>query len=141
MMRGEDSLQKAAVDFCRVAIKRPDRYWFVPNGANLSKAQAGKFKAMGLTPGVSDLHFAWATGSLRQFPCFGCIELKWGRNTETTEQEAFGADLAAIGHTYAVCRTVEEVERTLRGWGVPLHATVLPSGVTLTGAALRIKRA
>ena len=119
----------SVVRFMTFAVRRPDRFWFCPNGGNLSKAQAGKFKAMGLTPGVSDLHFAWASGAQRQFPCFGVIELKAGKNTETKEQEVFGSDIAALGHTYAVCRSVEEVEQTLRGWGFPLHATVLASGV------------
>ena len=141
MFRGEDALQVAAVEFCRVAIKRPDRFWFVPNGANLSKAQAGKFKAMGLTPGVSDLHFAWAFGSQRQYPAFGTIELKWGKNTETAEQKQFGADMIALGHTYRACWTIEEVVQTLTDWGVTLHARLGPQGIALTGPAAKLRRA
>lgn len=137
---GENGLQKSVIDFCRVAIRRPDRFWWVPNGNNLSKAQAGMSKAMGLTAGVSDLHFAWATGSQRQFPCFGTIELKWGKNTETAEQEAFGADLVALGHTYRACWTIDEVVSTLTEWGVPLHASLGHQGIVLSGAAARIKR-
>lgn len=92
-------------------------------------------KALGVKAGVSDLHFAWAFGASRQFPAFGVIELKAGTNTETDEQERFGKDMIALGHTYAVCRSVEEVERTLREWGFPLQATVLPSGVTFRTVA------
>ena len=105
--------------------------WFCPNGANLSKAQRGRFKAMGLTPGVHDLHVIWRTGSHGQFPMFGTIELKAGRNDLTTEQRAFGDDMKACGWEWAEVRSLEEFERTLRAWGVPLHATVLPSGVVM----------
>lgn len=127
--RPEDILQIHVVEFLRLAVKRPDRFWFCPNGGNLSRAQAGTFKAMGLTPGVPDMHFMWASGAARQFPCYGVIELKAGKNTETADQVAFGKDAAALGHTYAVCRSIEEVERTLRAWSFPLHATMLGSGV------------
>lgn len=137
---GEDGFQKSCIDFCRVAIKRPDRFWWVPQGNKLTKTQAGKSKAMGLTAGVSDLHFAWAIGSCRQFPCFGTIELKWGKNKETPEQEAFGADLVALGHSYRACWTIEEVVSTLIGWEVPLHASLGPQNIVLTGAAARVKR-
>lgn len=140
MNRGEDQIQRTAVDFCRIAIRRPDRFWFCPQGANLSKAQAGKFKAMGLTPGVSDLHFAWAMGSQRQFPCYGAVELKWGKNTETAEQRQFGADMLALGHGYKACWSIEEVVATLTEWGVQLHATLGPRGIVLSGQAARVRR-
>lgn len=138
---GEDGLQKSVIEFCQVAIKRPDRFWWVPQGNNLSKAQAGKSKAMGLTAGVSDLHFAWAIGAVRQFPCFGTIELKWGKNTETAEQAAFGGDLVKLGHSYRACWTIDEVVATLTEWGVPLHARLGPQGIVLSGPAAGIKRA
>lgn len=129
--RPEDRLQMNVIEFCRLALKKPDRVWFCPNGGNLSKAQAGRFKAMGLSPGVHDLHFIWRSGSLGQFPNFGTIELKAGKNTLTGEQETFGRDMAAVGWPWAEARTVEDVERALRAWGVTLHATILPSGVIL----------
>jgi hypothetical protein len=134
MNRLEDYLQKSVAEFLRLALKKPDRFWFCPNGGNLSKAQAGKFKAMGLTAGVPDLHFIWASGSRRQFPCYGTIELKAGKNDATAEQLAFQKDMTAIGWPHAECRTVEQVETTLRSWEVPLHATVLRSGVIKTAA-------
>lgn len=140
MNRAEDALQILVCDFLRLAIKRPDRFWFCPNGGNLSKAQAGKFKRMGLTPGVGDLHFAWATGSRRQFPCYGVVELKAGKNRETADQIAFGADLVVLGHTYAACWTIEEVVATLIRWEVPLHASLGPQNIVLSGVAARVKR-
>lgn len=133
--RSENDYQEKVALFLRLAIRRPDRWWFCPNGGNLSIAQAGRFKAMGLQPGVSDLHFAWAMGAQRQFPCYGVIELKHGKNTETADQIAFGKDMAALGHSYACHWSqegVEAIERTLRGWEVPLHATILGSGVIRT---------
>lgn len=128
-VRPEDALQIQVVDFLRLAVKCPDRFWFCPNGGNLSTAQAGTFKRMGLTPGVHDLHFAWATGSQRQFPCFGTIELKAGKNTLTPQQEEFGADMLKLGHTWAEARSLEQVIATLKAWDFPLQAKLLPSGV------------
>ncbi len=141
MRTGEDALQVAAVDFCRVAIKRPDRFWFVPNGGNLSRAQAGKFKAMGLTPGVSDLHFAYAIGGQRQFPMFATLELKWGKNVETDDQKRFGADLVACGHYYAACWTIEQVYANLIAMKIELHARLGPQGIALSGPAIHARRA
>lgn len=138
---GEDGLQKSCIDFCRIAIKRPDRFWWVPQGNKLTKAQAGKSKAMGLTAGVSDLHFAYAIGSQRQFPMFGTVELKWGKNTETTEQEAFGADLVALGHYYGVAWTIDQFHTHLAAMKIELHARTGPQGITLSGAAAKVKRA
>ena len=126
----EDDLQKAVCAFLDRAVRRPDRYWAVPNGGKRDKREAQRMTALGVKPGVLDLHFAWAFGAVRQFPAFGVIELKAGKNTMTPDQEAFAKDMAALGWPWAECRTLEEVERALREWGFPLHATVLPSGVT-----------
>jgi len=122
MNREEDALQIAAIDFLRMAA--PDLIvWFVPNGGNLSKAQAGRFKAMGLRKGVSDLHMLLPSGQL------GVIELKSRKGQLSIEQDQFIEDVFRGGGRSAVARSVEDVERTVRAWGVPLRTTILPSGV------------
>lgn len=117
----EADLQEAVVKYLRLAIKPPCRFWFCPNGGNLSKVQRARFQRMGLTPGASDLHFAWQSAGKA---LFGCIELKAKAGRLSDEQTQFLADMGTLGHGWAVCKSIEEVERVLRMWEVPLHATM-----------------
>lgn len=111
----------------RAAIIRPARFWFCPNGGNLSRAQAGQFKEMGLTAGVHDLHFMWRETDHAGFlgpPRFGTIELKAPnakKNALREGQVDFGADMDALGHPWAECRSLDEVLAVLKRWGFPLR--------------------
>lgn len=113
----EAELQAAVCRFLAVAMTPPSRFFFCPNGGNLSRTQAGRFKAMGLTPGVPDLHFIWPGG-------YGVIELKAAKGRLDDKQVAFLGHVQECGHRWAVCRSVEQVESTLREWGVPLRGTI-----------------
>lgn len=116
----EADLQIAVVQELRLRAAPASRFWFVPNGGNLSKAQAAKFQKMGLTKGVSDLHFAWFDHP-NNVAMFGVIELKAGRGRPSEEQNTFLTDMAIIGHRYAVCNRADDVFQTLRRWGFPLR--------------------
>jgi hypothetical protein len=116
----EADLQCAVVQELALRKAPASRFWFCPNGGNLSKAQATKFKKMGLTPGVPDLHFAWFHVQNNQ-PMFGVIELKAGRGKTSEDQNEFLTDMAIIGHLYAVCNRADDVMQTLRRWGYPLR--------------------
>lgn len=118
----ELDLQIQVADFLRIATIAPARWWFVPNGGNLSKAQSGRFKAAGLTPGVADLHFAWP---LSGHALYGVIEMKAGRGVLTPDQQQFREDMAQIGHGWAECRSLEAVISTLTQWQFPLKRTAL----------------
>ncbi len=115
MNRPEQALQRLVVDFLRRAVIAPAMFWFCPNGGNLSQAQRGAFKAMGLTAGVADLHFIWPGG-------YGVIELKAGRGKLSTEQEGFRDAVLANGHRWAEARTLDEVVSRLKEWGFPLRS-------------------
>ena len=91
-------------------------WWHVPNGGRRHPAEARKFKEMGVRPGVPDLCFVLPGG------LSGFIELKAGKNTLEPSQKAFGEALVAAGAGYAVCRSLEAVDATLRAWGVPLRS-------------------
>jgi hypothetical protein len=129
----ELDLQTQVAGFLRVATIAPARWWFVPNGANMSRAQAGRFKAAGLTRGVADLHFAWPSSDLETgwsvgddvSPRFGTIEMKAGKGKLTPDQEAFRDDMRAMGHFWGEARSLEDVVDLLKAWGFPLRATVL----------------
>lgn len=121
----EADIQITVAEFLRLATIAPARFWFCPNGGNLSKTQRGKFKAMGLTAGVSDLHFLWRDGSPYEqcsYPKYGVIEMKAGKGKATDEQVQFQADVDACGHYSAICWSLDEVVATLTSWGYPLRA-------------------
>lgn len=69
------------------------------NGVKLTKAQAGKAKAAGMLKGVLDLNLPVARG-----PYHGCrIEMKFGKNKMTTEQEWYAARLREEGWKVVCC--------------------------------------
>lgn len=84
-------------------------------GVNLSMAARTKAKAMGVTRGWPDLQFLFPDGVTRY------IELKAGASL-SPEQRDF-RDRTSRHGIFAVCRSVEDVEAALRGWGAQLRAT------------------
>lgn len=128
----EQRLQIQIADFLRIAAIPPARWWFCPNGGNLSKAQRANFQKMGLTPGVSDLHFTWlrrtVLGNGRWESVegrYGVIELKADDGKLSDDQIAFLADIRKVDHHAAVCRSLNEVVVTLTLWGFPLRQVTL----------------
>lgn len=90
--------------------------YHIPNGGSRHKAEAGRFRAMGVRPGVPDLCLPVAIGGKHGL----YIELKrvkGGRVSE--EQAAWIAELRARGYAAEVCRGWEEaagvILRYLRG--------------------------
>ena len=121
--RPEQDLQIQIADFLRVATIPPAQWWHVPNGVGMSKTQRAMRQKMGLTPGVHDLHFAWAGMPPNYIGMFGTIELKAKDGRATAAQMNFGYDLIACGHRWAECKSLDEVIETLKRWGFPLRAT------------------
>jgi hypothetical protein len=70
-------------------------------------------KAKGVRAGVPDIHICWRGG-------VGWIELKAWKNDTSIAQDKMHVALQMAGARVAVCWSVDEVERTLRGWGVPM---------------------
>lgn len=69
------------------------------NGVHLSKAQAGKAKAAGMLKGLPDLHLPVPRGGFVGL----WIEMKYGRNKTTPEQDERIAALRAHHHRVEVC--------------------------------------
>lgn len=82
-------------------------------GVNLSMQAANKAKSMGVSRGWPDLQFLFPDGVTRY------IELKAGASL-SPEQRDF-RDRTTPHGIFAVCRSVEEVAATLRGWGAVLR--------------------
>lgn len=112
----EEQLQRAVVEYLRWT--KPNCVWFfVNNGARLSKAQAGKAIGLGVLPGVADLVFVLPGGHV------GFIELKTPGNYLTPKQKAFRDDVLRLGARYAYAYSHEEVVTILRTWGVTFAHT------------------
>lgn len=86
-------------------------------GTNLDMRTATRAKAAGVRRGWPDWSFLCPDGITR------FIELKSKTGSLTPEQREFRDACAPFG-IFAVCRSVEEVEQALRGWGVKLRASV-----------------
>lgn len=80
----------------------------------MSMHARNKAKAMGLKPGWPDLQFLFPDGVTRY------IELKSDTGRLQPEQVAF-RDRTEPHGVWALCRSVDEVAATLRGWGAAMR--------------------
>lgn len=118
--RPEETLQRAIVGFLGIALP-PDSYMFAVTNqrGTRRKFEMGILKAMGARAGVPDLVI------IHRGRFFG-IEVKAEKGCLSDHQATAADDIVRAGGFYSVVRSVEEVERCLRGWGVILRATVIP---------------
>lgn len=129
MSAPEFHLQKS---ICQaLAFAYPD-VWFtaVPNGAALCATndpegrkrairEVSKLKLTGMKNGTPDLLLVWEMGQL------GWLELKAPKGTLSPEQKSVHATLLAKGHRVSVCRSVDDLHRTLAEWNVPTRLSVV----------------
>ena len=86
MKRSEDTEQMAVVSWARWNVQKyPELKWLyhVPNGGSRNRAEAAKFKQMGVKAGVADLCLPYPKGAY----CGLWIEMKYGRNTQQETQK------------------------------------------------------
>lgn len=91
----------------------------IPNGSVLAgdkvarAKQMNKLKRTGLVPGAADLLVI----DRRDGPRMGFVEVKAEGGYQQPSQRAFEATCRDVWNVpYAVCRSVEDVAETLRGW-------------------------
>lgn len=86
--------------------KYPELKWLhhIPNGGSRSKAEAVKFKQMGVKSGVSDLCLPYPKGIY----CGLYIEMKYDKGRCQSSQKEFLTDMAAAGHYVATCYTAQD---------------------------------
>ena len=111
----EHDLQLAVVKELAVRMPKDIPWTSVDHAAKLSLRQAAQRKARGVKKGQPDLRFV--------IPPHGQsaeIELKIPGTYQTPEQKAWQCAAVKAGGLYAVCRSMAEVEGTLKGWGVEL---------------------
>lgn len=108
----EHKIQVALLDYLSIA-GRHDLYWFaIPNQSNRHIMNATKMKAEGVRSGIPDLCFMLENGRV------AWLEMKTqvGRLSDT--QKAFRDRALALGHFWAMARSVDDAIPHLTEWGV-----------------------
>lgn len=120
-MNKEDQLQIACVNYLK--YQHPGVLAFhVPNGGNRSKAEGGRFKAMGVLAGVMDIliikskHEYYDDPGLEgtlitKYTCGLGIELKTPTGTVRPNQKEIMAKFEKQGWIVKVCRSFDEFQK------------------------------
>lgn len=81
----------------------------IPNGGHRHPATAGKLKAEGVRKGVPDICIPIPMRSGSRVYCGAYIELKFGKNKLTFEQQQFLACMEKSGYATGTCYGADEV--------------------------------
>ena len=114
---GSEGAEQTAL-FCWAALpEQQERYpelkfmFHIPNGGSRDKREAGAFKAQGVKPGVPDICLPISRGGFHGL----WVEMKYGTNTTSPEQNSFLNFLTIQGHAVSVCyswiEAVHAIER------------------------------
>ena len=109
----EQDLQKVVAVYLTASLVKPWRWSAFPAGGG-GYLRGAILNGMGLAKGWPDILLLHPDGDWHG------IELKAPKGTATEEQIDF---LEWGGGRSAVCRSLDQVEATLRAWGIPLRAT------------------
>lgn len=109
MKHSEDDIQKQCVQWFRVQY--PDRLlYMVPNEGKRSWGQVVRHKKLGMVAGIPDLVIAEPAGRWHGL----YVEMKAGKNPLTDAQVRVSELLVERGYYFAICRSFEEFQRTVR---------------------------
>lgn len=86
-------------NFARGKYPELDLLYHIPNGGSRNKIEAANLKRQGVKSGVPDLCLPVARGGWHGL----YIELKFGKNKTTDNQDAWMRSLATQGYAAAVC--------------------------------------
>ena len=118
-MTEEDRIQKSIVEYVRAVL--PDAICFaVPNGGARSKATGAVLKATGVLAGVSDLCILPSL----PIPLALFAEIKTPSGRVSPEQRAFGMNVQAKGHCFAVWRSIEDARSTFKALNIVTRESV-----------------
>ena len=102
--KSEETIHLEVARWLDLKLPKTWRWFHPPNGGFRKKATAGKFKAMGLKPGVADIII------LRPDEPDIWIELKAFAGTLSLAQRQWRDWMKAAGRPYFVARSVKDVE-------------------------------
>ena len=112
-LRSEDTEQIQVVAWADWnAIMHPELKWLhhIPNGGSRNKAEAVKFKQMGVRSGRSDLFLPCARGMYHGL----YIEMKYGDGRLQQTQKEFLSDMTDAGYYVATCYTAEQAINVIK---------------------------
>ena len=110
-LKPEEKLTIECADFLRLTLPRGALVLHVPSEAKRSRAGWAVQQAMGYINGVPD-HLILARGEMF------FIEYKTGKNGLTAAQIDFGIWAEDQGYRFAVVRSLDQLEKTAREWGI-----------------------
>lgn len=106
----EAALQKRCVEYLRLLENQGKLMFFHVTNAPRNAVTGARLKQMGMRAGVPDLVILFPGGRC----CF--LELKSAKGSLTLEQAAFKEGVRAMGFPFAVCKSLEELQGTVKGW-------------------------
>lgn len=118
MRNPEARLQRAVASYLSLVL--PDKVmWSAIGHGGGGKIRGAQLKAMGLRRGLADFYIAWYTINGQQTLW---IELKSKDGRQSDEQKQFQTCVTNIGHSYHVCRSIDNVVNAIILCGVPTKA-------------------
>ena len=128
MERGEDTEQIRVMDWAAAAECRyPELKWLhhIPNGGSRRSSEAARLRRMGVKRGISDIHLPFPHGRYHSL----YIEMKYGRNVTTQEQQEFLCDMRDADSLVAVCHDAQSaIDLIERYMTLPAHGILKTSG-------------
>jgi hypothetical protein len=125
MQPRERELHADVARFLRLALRSPTTWTTFPAGGG--GLERGRMLArLGLRPGWPDilvLHPASRATDDGHGAILVGLELKTESGRQSQAQRAVEAEFAAARASYALCRSIDDVQGALRQAGVPLFAT------------------
>lgn len=98
----EHKLQTALCDYLALAA-RPELHWFaIPNGEKRHIRVAQRLKNEGVRRGTPDIFICLPAGRI------AWLEMKAQKGSLSPEQKSFREKVLALGHHYAMARTIDE---------------------------------
>lgn len=105
MRNPEAQLQRAVASYLSLVL--PDKVmWSAIGHGGGGKIRGAQLKGMGLRRGLADFYIAWYTINGQQTLW---IELKSKDGRQSDEQKQFQECVTNIGHSYIICRSIDEV--------------------------------
>lgn len=119
--RSEATEQEALITWCRIFENRyPElkMIYHIPNGGSRNRLEAANLKRQGVKAGVPDLCLPVPKDGYHGL----YIEMKYGKNKPTDNQEEWLESLRQYGYKTVVCYGADEARETIKqyiGWREP----------------------
>jgi hypothetical protein len=116
-MKPEERLHRGIAEYLSLTLGGSAWFTTFPAGGG-GRARGAILNGMGLKPGVPDVLIC-------DGGCAYWLEIKSAKGRVSTEQRACHDALALARCPTAIVRSLEDVERALIRWGIPLNARIV----------------